>query len=86
VSSNFAALDETVQFGTKLPMKAHDEHTPAGNWDKEDIDAFRDALIDMLSHPEKQEAIRPEMMKWARENMSWAKTAKGWSDEFGIIS
>lgn len=82
VASSFAALDETVQYGVKLPMKAQDEKTPVGEWSEGELDEFKKELIDMLSHPEKQEAIRPAMMKWAREEMSWAKTAKGWYEDF----
>lgn len=82
VSSNFAALDETVQHGVKLPMKAQDEKTPVGQWADNELDEFKEALIDMLKHPEKQEAIRPKMMKWAREEMSWEKTAKQWVGDF----
>lgn len=81
VSSNFAALDETVQFGTKVPMKAQDEHTPVGLWGDDELEQFKVALIDMLKHPEKQEAIRPEMMKWSR-TQSWAKVAKEWDEDF----
>jgi glycosyltransferase involved in cell wall biosynthesis len=82
VSSNFAALDETVQFGTKLSMKAQDEKTPVGQWSDGELDEFKDALIDMLSHPEKQEEIRPAMMKWAREEMTWKSTATKWVKDF----
>jgi glycosyltransferase involved in cell wall biosynthesis len=82
VSSSFAALDETVQYGVKLPMKAQDENTPVGQWDKGELDQFKKELINMLKDAERQESIRPEMMKWARENMSWAKTAEGWIEDF----
>lgn len=82
VSSNFAALDETVQFGTKIPMKAQAEEVPAGHWDRKDIESYKQALIEMLQKPKLQEKIRPEMMKWAR-TLSWAKTAKQWIKEMG---
>lgn len=79
VSSNFAALDETVQYGIKIPMQAMDEDTPLGKWNRDDIEKFKKVLIDMLKHPEKQEKIRPEMMSWAREQ-SWANVAKSWTE------
>lgn len=82
VSSNFAALKETVQYGAILDMKAQDEKTPVGQWDPEELEKFKIALIDMLKHPEKQEAIRKDMMDWARSNMSWEKTAKQWDEDF----
>lgn len=83
VSSDFAALKETVQHGTLITMKQHDENTPVGKWEKQDIiDAFRDALITMLKDTKKQEEIRKVMMPWARAEMSWEKTARGWHDDF----
>jgi tetratricopeptide (TPR) repeat protein len=80
VSSNFAALNETVQFGAKIPMSQMAENTPVGKWDKAEITKFKTALIDMLQHPEKQEKIRPAMMKWARQQ-SWEGVARQWSSE-----
>jgi glycosyltransferase involved in cell wall biosynthesis/Flp pilus assembly protein TadD len=81
VSSNFAALDETVQYGVKIPMKAQDEKTPVGQWADDELEEFKKALIDMLKHPEKQEKIRPAMQKWAREQ-SWQSVAKQWIGDF----
>lgn len=81
VSSNFAALDETVQFGTKIPMHATDEDAAVGEWNKQDIETYKQALIDMLKHPEKQEKQRKEMMAWAR-TQSWHSVAKQWNGEF----
>jgi glycosyltransferase involved in cell wall biosynthesis len=72
VSSNYAALDETVQFGVKVPMQ---------NFDEKEEAKFKDQLIDLMLHPDKQEAIRPKMTEWAR-TQSWAKVAKEWTDEF----
>jgi len=78
VSTDFAALDETVQFGTKL-------HIPndgaVGRADAKFLGAYRDALIDMLQHPEKQEAQRAAMMSWARTK-SWQSVAEQWRGEF----
>lgn len=81
VSSNFAALDETVQFGTKLTMEQANEDVPLGEGDEPFLEDFKNALIDMLSDPEKQERIRPEMQKWAR-TQSWLAIAQQWSEEF----
>jgi hypothetical protein len=81
VSSNFAALDETVQFGVKLPMKEQREGAKIGKGDVKFLEEYQAALIDMLQHPEKQEAIRPKMMKWAQKQ-SWANVAKQWIRDF----
>lgn len=82
ISSTFAALNETVQFGTKIDMKQQDEKTPVGKWDKKDLEKFKVALIDMLKNPEKQEKIREEMMAWSRKNQSWSAVASQWIKEF----
>jgi len=81
VSSNFAALKETVKYGEILDMKAQDEKTPIGQWDKEELEKFKASLIKVLKDPEYQESVRPEMQKWAR-TQSWANTAKGWDEDF----
>jgi hypothetical protein len=45
------------------------------------LEAYKVALIDMLKHPEKQEAQRKEMMAWAR-TQSWSAIADQWTVEF----
>jgi len=72
VSSNFAALNETVQFGHKQEFKEFNEA---------DLEIYKQALIWWLKHPEEQQKIRPAMVKWARTN-SWRKVAEGWDHEF----
>lgn len=78
VSSDFAALDETVQFGKKIHMTQKDEDQPVGNWDKKEVAEYRDALIDALKNPDQFD--RDKMQKWAR-TQSWANVAKSWSKE-----
>lgn len=72
VASNYAALDETIQYGHKQPL---------GEFDTEDLERYKESLIWWLQHPEEQEKVRPEMMKWAR-TQSWAEIAKQWKSEF----
>lgn len=81
VASNFAALKETVKYGEILDMKAQSEKTPVGEWDEEELNKFKDSLIKVLKDPGYQEAVRPEMMKWAR-TQSWLNTARGWVKDF----
>lgn len=72
VTSNFAALDEMVQYGSKMefdPTKA------------EDLEKFKEKLIWWLKNGKAQEAERPKMVGWARTN-TWRAIAEGWSDEF----
>jgi glycosyltransferase involved in cell wall biosynthesis len=72
VASNYAALDETIQFGHKQEF---------GEFDDGDLAKYRDALIWWLQHPEEQEKVRPKMIEWAR-TQSWRKTAEGWHADF----
>lgn len=73
VSSSFAALDEVVQWGEKIDMKDFNEKV---------LDEYADRLISILLDTKRQEKERNQMMEWARTNMSWRKTAEGWSNEF----
>jgi tetratricopeptide (TPR) repeat protein len=77
VSSNFAALDETVQFGIKLHMAEQKEGAQIGLGDTKFLNQFRSELIKMLQNQKLQDTVRPRMMKWAREQ-SWDKIAKQW--------
>lgn len=72
VASNYAALDETIQFGHKQEF---------GEFDEKDLEKYKEALIWWLQHPEEQEKIRPKMQEWARTN-SWASIADGWVRDF----
>lgn len=81
VSSNFAALDETVQFGTKLTMQEQKEGTLVGSGDEEFLKPFKEKLIWWLQHPEEQEKVRGEMQEWARSK-SWQAIAESWDGDF----
>lgn len=72
VASDYAALDETVQFGHKQTFK---------EFDAEDLQKYKEALIWWLQHPEEQEKVRPKMMAWAR-TQSWSNVAKDWHADF----
>lgn len=72
VASNYAALDETIQYGHKQSL---------GEFDDADLEKYKEALIWWLQHPEEQEKVRPEMEKWARTK-SWQHTAEGWDEDF----
>lgn len=72
VASNYAALEETVQFGHKQPL---------GEFDDRDLELYKEKLIWWLQHPEEQEKIRPKMMKWALTK-SWQEIAERWRDDF----
>lgn len=82
VISDYAALKETVKYGSKLPMEELDARNHVGYWGEKELEAYKQELISVLKSPEKVNKKRTEMMKWARENMSWKKTAQAWSEEF----
>jgi glycosyltransferase involved in cell wall biosynthesis len=79
VASNFAALNETIQFGVKMPML---DNNGVGVWNKKIAKEYKAALIDMLKDTAKQERIRKEMIPWAKQNFSWTKVAQDWIKEF----
>jgi protein O-GlcNAc transferase len=65
-------LDETVQFGFKVA------HRP-DRWARR---AWLDGLLDLLRHPEQQEAIRAEMRPAAASRFGWDRIAAAWDEEF----
>lgn len=81
VCTNFAALDEMVEYGYKQPMNAIDNKTPIGVWNDGELERYKQALIDALKNPP-SDIVRKEMMQQARNKRSWLKTAQGWDEEF----
>lgn len=73
VCTNFAALQETVQYGVKVDGDIYEKKT---------LDLFKDELVKLLKDHKRQEKIRPEMMKWAQDKFSWTKVAQQWDKEF----
>ena len=73
VTTNVAALDETVQFGTKF--KCHDILT-----NKEVQDAYIDEAVAYLTGTKPMAG--DEMVQWAKENWSWTKVVGQWNDLF----
>jgi glycosyltransferase involved in cell wall biosynthesis len=73
VVSDFAALKETVQYGEKIDL---------GTLPDADYEHYKQRLIWWLQHPDAQDAVRRDMMAWARRNFSWAGVAESWSNDF----
>lgn len=69
---NYAALQETVQYGRKVEGDIYDQETK---------DEFAKQLIAALQEPMSDDA-RNEMSAWAREKYSWDKLAQDWTEEF----
>ena len=78
VTTDYAALEETVQFGYK-----HHLDNSVTEFPPEELEVYKQNLIQLLQHPEEQEKIRPEMMKWAR-NITWRAVADGWHEDFEV--
>lgn len=75
VTTTVAALNETVQYGTKLPYSDIYTNEEAQNkWVKE--------VVDLLKDREKQEKIRQKMIPWAQSKFSWDAVANQWDKEF----
>lgn len=81
VTSDYAALKENVHFGYRQPMREIDKQSRAGWWTEKELGTYRDALIQTLQKPIENKQ-RKQMMAWARENKSWAQTAKQWDGVF----
>lgn len=70
---NYAALQETVQYGVKVDGDVYEPEVR---------EEFKKELISLLKSPERQEEIRVPMMKWAKKKFAWSAVAKQWSDSF----
>jgi tetratricopeptide (TPR) repeat protein len=73
VCSDFAALDEMVQWGEKINMD---------DFNDEILEQYKQKLISILLDSERQDKERAQMMEWARKNKSWASVAEQWIKEF----
>lgn len=69
VCTNYAALEETVQFGGKIEWKEGQEYP---------LESFKETLISLISSPQFQELIRKEMIPWARKEFLWQDVADAW--------
>jgi glycosyltransferase involved in cell wall biosynthesis len=74
------ALQETVKFGYKTDRcytDFADRQLP-----RRFINEWRDALIDYLRNPDRQESVRVPMMAQSRSAFSWRGVAEEWVGEF----
>lgn len=73
VASNYAALEETIQYGVKMNLP---------EWNDKTKEEYKSHLIHMLKDTKYQDSIRQVMMQGAREKFSWTKVAEQWIGEF----
>lgn len=78
VTTDYAALKETVKFGKKIGGEIYDNY----GLSPEVTTKFKEALILALKDPEWQKKERKGMPKWAAENYSWEGVANNWNTEF----
>jgi glycosyltransferase involved in cell wall biosynthesis len=70
---DYAALETTVQHGVKVKGDIYE---------LEVREKYKQALINLLKDPKKQEEIRQPMTVWARNTFKWENVAIEWSKEF----
>lgn len=70
VCTDFAALDETVQYGKKIKG---DIYLP------EVQEEFIKTTVDVLKDTKYKEETRDKMMPWAMDKFAWANVAKAWA-------
>ena len=73
VTTNFAALNETIQFGTKI-------ETANIYTDKEKQKEMVDTIVAYLKGEKNED--REAMSKWAKETYDWDNIAKEWIKQF----
>ena len=82
VTTNFAALKETVQYGKKVDGEVYENFALSPKL----LDKYKKELILALKDEEWQKKEREKMMPWARDNYSWSSVAKQWNVEFKELS
>lgn len=78
VTTNFAALKETVQYGKKVEGEIYENFALA----PKTLEDYKQALITALKDENWQKQEREKMMPWVRDKYSWAKIAKSWGEVF----
>lgn len=70
---DYAALETTVQWGTKIKGDIYDPDIRK---------AYTEGLIKMLKDEDEQARIRAPMMDWAKNQFAWSNIASQWTEEF----
>lgn len=91
VTTNFAALNETVQYGVKInSSKTMDNWAMPYQFDfslstEEGRAGWVKAVVHYLQNPPTEEA-RKEMREWAVKTFAWDKVANDWIKHFNVTS
>jgi glycosyltransferase involved in cell wall biosynthesis len=78
VTTNFAALKETVKYGKKVDGEIYENFSLSPKLSED----YKKELIKALKDENWQSKQRDAMMKWAREKYSWKEIARQWNTEF----
>jgi hypothetical protein len=81
VTTNYGALDESVQFGVKVQTTEHG-NMGYGITDPKAQDEWVEGAVKALTTPM---GDRSEMVTWAKK-FAWDKIAKLWVEKFGILA
>jgi glycosyltransferase involved in cell wall biosynthesis len=87
VTTDFSALNETVQYGHKIKSNKTKDNWYENNQfdfsvkDEKQKDEIVKRAVEVLKNPP-QEKEREEMRNWARETFNWDKIANNWQKEF----
>lgn len=73
ITSNYAALKETIKFGIKIDGE---NHTP--EYQKE----WLEKVIHYLKHPEEREKIMKDAPSWIKDNFDWKVIGQKWEALF----
>jgi glycosyltransferase involved in cell wall biosynthesis len=82
VTTNSAGLEESVQFGIKVPCKQTNTSSDRfhyGIQDAETQQLWVDATVDLLTTPEKRMALAEQGARWARQ-FAWPQIALRWHE------
>lgn len=78
VTTDFAALKETVRFGKKVEGEVYENFALS----PELSESYKNELVKALKDDKWQEEQRRLSMPWAREKYGWNKIAKEWTEVF----
>ena len=87
ITTDFAALNEKIQFGVKIHSnKTKDNWTDGikfncGIKDPEIKEQFIEAVVNYLNNPDKWEEERKKMSEWAKKEFNWQRIAELWNKE-----
>lgn len=87
ITTDFASLNEKIQFGVKIHSdRTKNDWTKGRKWNwglnsENKREQFIRAVVDYLNDPHKWDDERVKMSKWAREQFNWGRVSGLWEKE-----